>query len=250
MGNKDNLKDLAYELVNSDIDFVVSISTPSTQAAVRYIPDNIPIVFTYVTSPENSNIFGKRQYVSGLSDALNYDDYLSFVKELFPDLNKAGRIYNDEESNSSYSHSKLLERASYYDLNLISNTISSVKEIPNSYSELRKSNINTILIADDNTMNEGLSTLLQLAIPDSVRVIGDSYDNTYQGALASISIDFEAFGYNTGDFLASVILGENPDKKPVKYFKSDVISLSKITANKIGFTFPANILAKAKYVIE
>jgi ABC-type uncharacterized transport system substrate-binding protein len=107
LGNADDLPELVSEVVNLGIDIMVSVSTPTSQAAVLGTPEDIPIVFTYVTDPNSAGLFDHRKHVTGLSGRINYDQYLSFVKDLFPLMTVAGRIYNSNEANSVYAHQQL-----------------------------------------------------------------------------------------------------------------------------------------------
>lgn len=241
---------LINELIAAGVNIVIPVSTPASQNALQYIPDNIPVVYTYVTSPEFAGLINKRLNATGLSDATNFDDYLKFVKELMPDLKKAGRIYNPSESNSAFSQDRFISLGSFYGLTYDNEEINSADDITTAFNNLKSRNITAILTAADNTVNLGMGTLASMAKLNNIIVIGDSEENTIDGALASISVDYGVLAKATGVTVGNVILGVNPDNIQIQRFPTSVITLNKTTANSIGFTFTQSMLNKAAKVIE
>jgi putative ABC transport system substrate-binding protein len=249
-GDNTLLAGLINELINYDVDVIVSVSTPASQAAVNLVPDSIPVIFTYVTDPQSAGIIGKRKHVSGLSDATNFNDYVNFVTQLLPNLKKAGSIYNNTESNSIFAQQQLSSLLDYKNIVFSQSIAVDTFAIPNAYTNLKSQNVEAILIVADNTLSLGMNKLAKLAITDHLPVIGDSYQHASDGALASISVDYDALATSTGDFILSVIRGVDPDNEPIRKFPTNVIAVNKTTANSIGFTFPPDILSKAKYVYQ
>ncbi|MCG6189935.1 SAM-dependent chlorinase/fluorinase [Maribellus maritimus] len=242
------LFDLVQEILDADVDVFLSVSTPASQAAVNNVPEKIPLVFTYVTDPKSSGILNTRGNLTGLSDATNFNDYLSFVKRIMPNLKNAGRLYNPYESNSAFAQSQLVSLMRFYNLNFTSVGIPSINAVYEGYWSLaNNSNIDAILVAADNTVSDGMTELTSLAIKDKIPVIGDSFQHCEDGALASISIDYEKLASSTGERIANVLLGADPDEEEIKYFSTDVIALNTKTAADIGFTIPSEILSEAKY---
>ncbi len=244
------LPTLINELINENIDILVPVSTPASQAAVMNTPESIPIVFTYVTDPESAGILNKRIGITGCSDATNFTDYLKFVKRILPDLEIAGHIYNDKESNAEYAKQQLTSLAPFYNLTLKSETANSIEQIPTAFQNIKNQSINTIMIAADNTMSKGINMLSDLAIENKFILIGDSNEHSQGGALASISVDYEKLSKSTGNLIYSVLLGKNPDNEAIRKFSTDVISVNITTAESIGFTIPTEILNEAKYIYE
>jgi len=237
-------------LVKDGVDLIVPISTPAAKAAVQYVPENIPIVYTYVTSPEFAGLIGKRKLITGISDATNFNDYLKFVKELFPNITKAGRIYNNSEPNSEFAQSELLKLASFYNINFENETVSSTNLISQSFNNLKSKEIPAILVAADNTLNLGMKDLAKLCLDNSIPLIGDSEENAEDGTLAAISVNYDELAKVSGETIFSVILGINPDDIEIVRLPTSLVSINKITASIIGYNFPQSVLDKAKHIVE
>jgi putative ABC transport system substrate-binding protein len=116
------------------------------------------------------------------------------------------------------------------------------------YQQIKDQGIEAMLILDDNTMSAAMSSLIALSLPDSIPIIGKAVEDVQKGALASISVNYDDMSKSTGDLVAAVLLGVEPDDVPVQLFNTDVIAINTDTASKIGYTFPADVLAEAKYI--
>lgn len=243
-GNAARLPELVMQLLQSKCDIIIPVSTPASKAAIDHVPLEIPVVFTYVTSPEFAGILNKRNNVTGISDATNFDDYLKFVKELFPDLRSAGRLYNPNEPNSEFAQQRLTALSLIYGLSYHNIEITDVSAIEAAVDNTNNVGINTILIAADNTMNLVMKTLTDKANNLGIRVIGDSRENVKDGALAAVSVDYTQLAKETAHSIASVLLGVNADNIPVKYLPTTQIFLNKKTADKIGYQFTTELINK------
>jgi ABC-type uncharacterized transport system substrate-binding protein/S-adenosylmethionine hydrolase len=241
---------LIQDLINNNPNIIIPISTSASQAVIKYVPDSIPVVYTYVTSPEFAGILNKRLHVTGLSDATNFDDYLKFAKELFPDLTTAGRIYNPSEPNSAFAEEQFNLLSQFYSINYENETVSNVESINAAYQNLKIKSIKHFLIAADNTLNLGMKQLTSMAITDKSFVIGDSRENVYDGALAAIAVNYDELSDATGDYILSVLLGIEPDTMPLKKFHTSDVSINQKTAEAIGYQFPSSVLNKAAYIVK
>lgn len=249
-GEIPQLKNLANELIAGNIDIIIPVSTPASQAAIDFVPENIPVIFTYVTSPEFAGILNKRSNVTGLSDATNVSDYLNFVKELLPEIKKAGRIYNPNEDNSNFFQEQFEQNASYFNLEYVTEEVANSEHITPAFNSILNSNPDAILIGADNTINLNMQTLSDLCKEHNLPLIGDSGPNTQDGALASISVDYQALAESTGIYTSKVILGMPADELEIKRFGNSVISLNMLTANAIGFNFTQDMIERASEIIE
>ncbi len=248
MGNFDELEGLVNELVQDEVNILIPFSTPASQSAVLHTSEDIPIVFTIVTDPGSAGILDKRENLTGLSDAPNYDQFIDFVTQIIPGLSKAGTIYNNLESNSLFSQDKLNQYVGLYQIELVSAIAHDENGIQDAYNEISNTGIEAIMISGDNTMTNGCETLVDLALADNLPIFGTDMANAADGALASLSIDYEKLCIITGDVVVSVIRGVNPDNVPVTYFHTDVIAVNTATAGQLGIIIPQDIIDSASYI--
>jgi putative ABC transport system substrate-binding protein len=247
-GNSEQFSTLIQELIGEKIDILISFSTPATQAAVTMTPDSIPIVFSLVTDPESAGVLNQRPRVTGLSDATDCFQFISFARRLMPELTIAGSIYDSQEANSVYIQQKLHNQLLFLGINYFNAAVTAVEDIPSAYQVIKAHNIEVILITNDNTMTLGTAALVALATPDAIPVLGTDYNNARNGALAAIGVDYDLIARETGILAIAIIRGVNPDEVPVHYFETNTISLNTQTAANLGYVFDPGLLEEAKYV--
>lgn len=247
-GDFDALPGLVEELLAEGIDIIVPFSTPAAQASVLNTPEDIPVLFSVVTDPASAGLYEYRGNVCGLSDAPDYDQFLGFVREIMPEMNKAGTIYNNLESNSLFSQERLNYFAPLHQLELISATVSGVDDIETAYNQIHDSGIGAVLISGDNTMTAGAGTLVNIAMNDMLPVFGTDVANAEVGALATLSVDYELISRGTADLVIAVIRGFDPDDILTVHFGTDIIAVNTVTAIALGIEIPANILDNADYI--
>ncbi|MBN1153660.1 SAM-dependent chlorinase/fluorinase [candidate division KSB1 bacterium] len=248
MGDATVLPGLIDEMVTTGIDVLVPVSTPASQAAVQHAPSSVPIIFTYVTDPASAGILDQRDDVTGLSDAINYSQYLQFVKRLLPSLTIAGRIYSEHESNAVFAQSQLVALGPIFGIEWKSATVTGIGGVPAAYQQIRDQGIGAIVIVDDNTMSLAMPTLVSLALSDTLIVVGQARDHVRDGALASVSVSNEKLAVKTAEVVMSIIRGMDPDFISIQRFDTDVIAVNTQTAEMLNYTFPADILEDAQYI--
>lgn len=249
-GNFSRLNSLVAEIEAENPDFVVSISTPASQAAAAILDAKIPLVFTYVTDPQSAGLLDGRKNMTGLSDRTNFSEYLDFVSELLPDLTKAGAVYNSNEANSVYAKSQFEKYDNFYAFDFIYAEAASAGDLPSAYSELKTGGVEAVLVAANNSASAGMNNLASLCSADNIPLVGDSFEHAKDGALAAISIDYDDLASATGETVASLIRGVSADDTAVQYFHTNVVALNKTAAAAIGFDFSENMLEKAAYIYE
>jgi ABC-type uncharacterized transport system substrate-binding protein len=137
-----------------------------------------------------------------------------------------------------------------YGLEFTNEIIEDISQITPALSDFENQQINTILIAADNTMNLGMKDLSQNAIVKKMYVVGDSRENVEDGAIGGVSVDYAQLAMETGISAISVLLGIKADEIAVKYLPTTQIYLNKKTAQALNFTFSADLLNKASYIVE
>ena len=242
------LQTLATELAAKEIDVMVAWSTPASQAAVISVPEEIPIIFTIITDPYLAGLFDGRNNITGLSDGKNYNDYMNFVKRLFPDISVVGSIYNENEPNSVYAQQQLSLQASLHGIEFKTATITDISDLDSAYTQILNQNIEAVITTDDNTIASGMANLLALTNIDNIPVIGADSSNAKDGALASIGVDYELIGRSTGDLVLAILRGVEPDEESIKYFSSNVISINTATADLLGYTYSQDIVDEASFI--
>jgi len=247
-GDVNAFSELIPGLVSEEIDVLIAFSTPAAQAAANLLPEDIPLVFTVVTDPVSAGLFELRSNICGLSDAINLSQILDFSLEVLPEYATAGRIYNSTEANSVYAQQELEMLAPLKGISLFGEAVNSHEDIPQAYEALKQNNIQYLITTADNTISLHLSDLLGLAMPDMIPLIGTDIENTRDGAVASLSVDYELIAAETGRLALAVCRGIVPDQQETLYFNTDIISVNTQSATELQIDIPQSIIDKADYI--
>ncbi|MFP4368887.1 MAG: SAM-dependent chlorinase/fluorinase [Candidatus Kapaibacterium sp.] len=249
-GNASALNGLIKELMSQDPDVVISVSTPASQAAVNELADSIPLIFTYVTDPQSAGLLNSARQAAGCSDATNFKDYLDFVDQLVDSLFKAGMIYSSNEANAIFAKESIDEFDTFYEFDVLFEGVTSDSEINGAFDKLNAENPEAFIVAADNMLSDNIEILAGLCSDHKIPLIGDSYEHSEKGALASISVNYEALGQKTADMVMATILGNQPDNRKVEYFKTELKAFNLKTAEKIGFNISEELKQEAAYIFE
>lgn len=247
-GDLSKLHGLVSEVLDAGVDILVPFSTPAAQAVVIQAPETVPVVFSIVTDPVSAGILDQRPHVTGLSNATDMNAFIDFTKRVWLDLSIAGSIYNSQESNSVVAQQQLADLFPFHGIGFVHSAVTAADEISAAYQEVVAANAQVIMISNDNTMTSATADLVELALKDTIPVLGTDYANAQHGALAAISVDYDLIAWQTGDMVSAVIRGVDPDDMPVRYFPTTVIAVNTQTAASMGYQFDPEVLKEATYI--
>src|SRR5215469_14716595 len=102
-GNFGTAQQIVRQFVGDSPDVIVTITTPTSQAAVAATKE-IPIVFTTVTDPLAAKIVPSAKHpggnVTGISDVVPTERQLDVVRQIIPGLKTLGLLYDPSLDNA------------------------------------------------------------------------------------------------------------------------------------------------------
>ena len=244
---------IAQQFVTNNVDVIVSIATPNSQAAIAAAEGTeIPVVFTAVTDPVGSGMVSsweshENQNVTGVSDMIVVSDDVELITEIMPGIKKLGTMYNAGESNSVFLVEKLNEACDTLGIEVVKATVSTSADVATAAQSL-VGQVGAIWIGTDNTVVTGLEALIGVCEDNNIPLFAADEDSIARGSIAAYSFDYYDIGYQTGEMVAKILDGKDASKIAVE--KGQVISLSVNTAaaERMGITIPQNIIDKAATV--
>ena len=108
---------IAQKFVSDQVDAIVSIATPDSQASVKAAEGSgIPVIFSAVTDPVGAGLVTSwdshaDENVTGVSDMIVVSDDVDVILEIVPGLKTLGTLYNAGEDNSVFLTQQLLKAA-------------------------------------------------------------------------------------------------------------------------------------------
>lgn len=211
-------------------DLILAVSTPSAQAAYNATKDK-PILITAVTDPASAGLVGDN--ISGTSDAAPVDRQMDLVKELLPEAENIGVVYNTSEQNSLVLLEQVKKEAEIRGMKVVERGITNVNEIALAMDSIL-GDIDVLYTPTDNLIVSSTPLVLTKAAERGVPVIGSIEEQVDQGALATATIDYEKLGYQTGIMAARIIRGEDISSMPVETLKDTKVVINEKSATTYG----------------
>ncbi len=216
-GDRSNLTSISQKFVGDGCDLIIAIATPAAQAAAAVTSD-IPIVFAAVTDPVGAGLVSDPakpdRNLTGTSDAIPVDAIFQLAARMTPDAKTFGFLYNSGEDNSL---SVIQEAKAYCDQNGISYTeatVTNTSEVQQSALQLL-SKADAIYVPIDNTVASAMATLGSLCVESKKPCYVSADSMVLDGGLASVGVNYDDLGSQTGDMAADILEGAAVSDVPV-----------------------------------
>ncbi|MFC2019325.1 ABC transporter substrate-binding protein [Chloroflexota bacterium] len=254
-GDMSLVASIAQKFVSGDIDLIVSIATPNSQAAISAAKGtDIPVVFSAVTDPVGAGLISNwashpNENVTGVSDMVVVQDDVDLILEIVPTTKKIGTLYNAGESNSVFLVQKLNEACQAKGIGVVEKTVSTSADVLSAAQSL-VGQVDAIWIGTDNTVVTGLEALIGVCEENDIPLFPSDEPSIERGSIAAYGFDYYDIGVQTGRMIAKVLDQGSANGIPVE--KGEIISLSINTAaaERMGVTVPQALVTKAVTVYK
>lgn len=246
-GDVTALNTICQKMADSDIDIVVTIATPPTQAMVN-LDSGKPVFYISVSDPIAAgvitNLESPDKNATGASNAIPVEEMFKLADTLTPDNKTYGLIYNTGEVNSV----KTIDAAKAY---MDANGLSYKEAVVTNSGEVQQAaqslvgSVDALFIPNDSVVQSALTQIAELAIDAKIPVYGSSAVMVADGAFATISINDTKIGAMTADLVGEFLNGTPIEKIPAVTATEYATVINKTTAEAIGVEIPESVLAEA-----
>ncbi len=254
-GDSSLFASIAQQFVTNEVDIIVSIATPNSQAAIAAAEGtDIPVVFTAVTDPVGSGLVGdwkshENENATGVSDMVVVSDDVELITEIMPGVKTIGTIYNAGESNSVFLVEKLKEACDALGIEVVEATVSTSADVSTAAQSL-VGRVDAIWIGTDNTVVTGLEALIGVCEENQIPLFSADEDSIERGCIAAYSFDYYDIGVQTGEMVAKILNGKDASKIAVEKGKVISLSVNTAAAERMGITLPQSIVDKAVTIYD
>ena len=244
---------IAEKFVNSSVDLILAIATPTAQATAN-VTQKIPILITAVTDPVAAelveSILEPGTNVTGTSDLTPVAAQIELLKTIKPAAKKVGVMYNPGETNSLVQLDLAREAAEDLGLMLVESPVSNSSSVYQSAQSLI-GRVDAIYVPTDNTVVSALESVVMVAESAKLPLIAGETDSVKRGALATVSIDYYSLGRQTGKMALEILdKGRNPVTMPIQYLEDVQLVLNMQSAERMGITISSDLVGQADQVFE
>jgi putative ABC transport system substrate-binding protein len=250
----DKLDAVAQGLVEADVDLILSLTTPATQAAQRATAGtDRPVLFIPVTDPVGAGIVDSLTRPGGNTTGITYSQQegqrLEWLLQVAPTIEQVYIVYNPEDQSPVLALKAVSETATKLGVELITREARTSEEIEAAFGDIPEE-ADAIFFLPDSVVNARVVDWLQMAIELKLPTSGANTSLVDNGALTAYGIDLSVAAKQEGARLADQILrGVKPADLPVEMAEF-FAAINLTTAEAIGLDIPDEILQRADIVVR
>lgn len=246
---------IAQKFKAENVTLAVGIATPTAQALVGAIKDR-PVLFCAVTDPEGAGLVASvkkgEKGITGTSDMTPVKEQIELLNRIKP-LKTLGHVYCSSESNAVALAEIARNVCRELGIDFVETTVTNSSEVKQAVQTIAP-RVDGIYLSNDNTIFSALSAVTSVAMKHKIPVMSaDPSSAETNDVLAAWGFDYYKMGRVTGRLAADIIKGADPATIPTVYMTdpSDVdLLINMDVAEKLGLTFPEDIVATANKVIK
>ncbi len=253
-GEISNVNTILDKFRMAKVDLIVSISTPTTQTAIKKIKD-IPIIFATVANPfiikAGINDTTHLANVTGVYGWVPMDKTLEYALQIVPNIKKIGAMWDPGQANSVFNVEQLKTALKKHpNIKFEGVHISSSNEVYQASQSLVTKDIDLFLLPPDNIVYSAFESIVKASEMRNIPIIMSDVERLESGALFTYGYDYTISGIQAAHIADRVLKGENIAKIPFERYKRLSIGVNLKVAKKIGITFPDNIKSIGTMIVN
>lgn len=243
-GDQSNLSTISDRFVSNNVDLVLAIATPATQAVAGKTTE-IPILGTAVTDYVAARLVDSNEApggnVTGTTDMNPIKEQIDLLTELVPDAKTVGVLYTSSEDNSIIQAGLAKEAIEALGLKYVEVTVTNSNDVQQATQSI-VSQCDAIYIPTDNVFASAMPVVHGVTSASKTPVICGESGMVDGGGLATLGINYYDLGYQTGLMGVKILKGEaEPATMPVESAAKFDFAINGTVAEEIGLTIPADL---------
>ena len=254
-GDLDRLKQLATELVQLDVDIIVSGGPTATRPA-KEATSTIPIVMGFDDDPVGAGFVASLARpggnITGLSTpaAEISGKRLGILKEIFPRLSRVAVFGRSTRSGTSLSLQEIELAAAAFKMQIQYLDIQKPKDIETGFAAASKARADAIVVLGSPVLNLHRTQIVDLAVKNRMPGVYAQPEYIDAGGLMYYGASFTDIFQRAATYVDKILKGARPADLPVEQPKKFEFVVNLKAAKQIGLTIPPQVLARADRVIR
>lgn len=248
-GDMSILNSIIDKFIHDDVDIILTISTPATQAAINKVSDR-PIVFATVANPFiiDAGVSDKnhRENVTGVYGWVPMKKSLDKVKNIIDKNNiKIGAIWDPAHANSVFNVEQLKKAADEDStVEFIGQTITNSSEVYQAAVSIADKDVDVFLLPPDNIVYSAMESVIKAANPKQIPVWVSDLERLGSGVFGGLGFDYRTSGKQAARIVDRILNGENPKDIPFERYSELHIGLDVKVAKKFNIKVPDDVLSR------
>lgn len=247
-GDQSNLKNMATKLANEHPAVMLGITTPAAQALAN-ADHHTPIVLGAVSDPQGAGLVKSNVHpgghISGVSDLAPVREQLQLIKKFIPNLRTLGVIYTSSDSSGVTGYKAIAREAKKMHIHLKAYSIANSNDL-NQVSEQMLSQVDAVIVPEDNTVAGAMQTLVKNANAAKKPVFPAADSMVKQGGVATYSVNQYELGVKSAKMTVRILKGHKIGNMPIEYIKHGEPVLNLRQARKLHLQVPQDFQHEAE----
>ncbi|MBK0348860.1 ABC transporter substrate-binding protein [Aerococcaceae bacterium zg-ZJ1578] len=218
-GDMNLLGSIAETVVNNKPDLIFAVTTPVAQFFADATKD-IPIILTGITDPVGAGLVESIEKpggnITGVSDAVTFEQQFDLLKEIKPDVKTLGMLYTTNEDSSLAELKEAEEVAKKYGIESKIEGIDATLDMQ-LVAENLAGKVDAIFVGSDNTIASAFETLLDATDAAGIPIFTTIDVFVKQGALSAVAIKQGDIGVQAAAMGVEVLNGKKPAEMPIQF---------------------------------
>jgi len=255
-GKRDQLPELAAELVRRKVDLIFASTTPAALAA-KHATTTIPIVIGLVADPVGSGVVASLARPGGNITGWTHEPgleilgkRLELIKEAVSGATRIGALWNPANPIHGPAVKELEAAAQALKVQLHPVPVQDPKELESAFAALTRQRAGALTVIPDGMFLAQADRIIALAARSRLPAIYGFTDLVEAGRLMAHGVNLPEMFRRGASYVDRILKGARPADLPIErptrfYF---VINLK--TAKALGLTIPPSLLQQADRIIE
>ncbi|MDR1979151.1 MAG: ABC transporter substrate-binding protein [Synergistaceae bacterium] len=250
-GDMSNLNSICQNMADANLDLIVTIATPPTQAMVN-MEAEAPVFFISVSNPVAAGVVTTMEKpdknATGTSNAIPVDEMFKLAEKVTPDVKTFGILYNAGEVNSvstvAAAKKYLTDTGKYAFKEAVVTASSEVQQAAQALAD----SVDAIFVPNDSMIQSALTQVVEIANAAKIPIYGSSAVMVNTGAFATISIDDVTIGARTANMADRYLKGEAVKDIPAVVISDFVTLFNRSAAEAASIEIPEELLKNSVIV--
>jgi len=253
-GDPNMAKTIADKFVADKVDVILSITTPSSQAAAMATKGtNIPVVYIAVSDAVGSGLIKDLNKptgtnITGVYSADPVEEQMDLIKEIQPSIKNLGVLYNPGEANSA-SNVKRIKEYLKGKVNVVEATVASSNEVQAAAQSL-VGRVDAMFMPQDNTVMSAVESVIGIGQANHIPFYTGDTESVKKGAVATLGNDEYDCGRQGAVLVARILRGEKAGDILSEKIRKRTLLINNGAAQKYGLTIPQQVLSRADEVLK
>lgn len=252
----DELRTLAKDLVRVGPDIIVTIGTPTVQAA-KDSTTTIPIVMAGSADPVEHKLVASLGHPGGNVTGVTHSPGpeisakgLQLLKEAVPAVSRVAILWDSSAVHEGLSLDAQRRAARAIGVKLFPLDVKTVDELTAAFATAARENADALFVFPNFVNGKHRRLILDFAATHRLPTMFQEADAVAAGGLMSYYTDWSALRRRAAVYVDKILKGAKPADLPVEEPTKFQLVINAKTAKTLGLTIPASLLIRADNVIE